>query len=225
MRPSPTGTYTLADLTAEEQRKKQPMPDPEESERAWAAIGRYQAVQRRIAEWCASGTLKSALRPYEGGDVVPLEPAVWNAELFWSRFDECRMHADDPFNTAPELRGSPAGYIFVAKAGLDRLLARARHSVAGQGAAGTERKATARQGRPRGSAKYDWATFEKEALRKLDDEGDINPALDPQWRQSALERYMSEWIDNNWDESKPSESVIRTHVVQAIKEFRRRQAE
>jgi hypothetical protein len=123
---------------ARDQRKKQPTPDPEESERAWAAISRYQAVQRRIAEWCASGTVRSALRPYEGGEVVPLEPAVWNTELFWSRFDECRMHADDPFNTAPERRSSQAAYIFLARDDLDRLLSAAQHRVVTTAAAETK---------------------------------------------------------------------------------------
>ena len=90
-----------------------------ESER----LRRSHTVQQTIAEWCARGALKGALRPYHGGELVSLNPAAWNTEFFWSRFNECRMHGDDPFNMASPRPTSPAAYIFVARDDLDRLIA------------------------------------------------------------------------------------------------------
>lgn len=66
---------------------------------------------------------------------------------------------------------------------------------------------------------YDWSAFEAEAISVLEDRGDFDPALEPQWRQSSLEEHMAQWCVNNWGKE-PSETQIRKHVKTAHGKFR-----
>src|SRR5690606_30979742 len=63
--------------------------------------------------------------------------------------------------------------------------------------------------RPKGRrAQYDWQSFSVEAQRKLAEEGAINPAIDPNWNQAALEHHMADWCLRAWGKC-PGESTIR----------------
>ena len=64
-----------------------------------------------------------------------------------------------------------------------------------------------------------WPAFTAETLRQLDQEGDINIAVDPTWTQAVLERRMLSWCDQEWGEA-PSVSTVRKHVVAALRKFR-----
>jgi hypothetical protein len=75
--------------------------------------------------------------------------------------------------------------------------------------------------KPRGRrAKYNWKTFDEEAIRKLMEEERQGGLADPNWRQADLEKYMAEWCSLTW-KREPSESTIRDHVRKAIQEFKR----
>ena len=74
---------------------------------------------------------------------------------------------------------------------------------------------TSGAGRP---TKYDWVSFEAEVIRILNEEGDINPKLDPKWTQAALEEKMAEWCSDQWNKE-PSESMIRQRVKQMRSNF------
>ncbi|WP_395449381.1 hypothetical protein ACHMW7_05775 [Aminobacter sp. UC22_36] len=74
-----------------------------------------------------------------------------------------------------------------------------------------------RRGRP---ARYDWAAFGAKALSLLEEEGDFDPAVDPNWNQSKLERLMADWCLERWG-TQPSESVIRIRVKPVVVEYRR----
>ncbi|MGO6740463.1 hypothetical protein ACC732_28535 [Rhizobium ruizarguesonis] len=76
---------------------------------------------------------------------------------------------------------------------------------------------TTKKGRP---PKYDWPAFHAEVIRKLDEEGDFDVAIDPGWTQSALERHMAEWCERKWRGSaQPGESTIRREVSNTRKRF------
>jgi hypothetical protein len=115
-------TYTLAELTAEQQRRLRPAPDPEEVNRTLAAMGRWNAVQRRIADAARDGVLKTAVRPYAGGEPIGLTAGVWNTEVFWPWFEECRMHPEDPFRQGSLRPRSPESWIFIGRQSLDQFL-------------------------------------------------------------------------------------------------------
>lgn len=81
-------------------------------------------------------------------------------------------------------------------------------------------KAQPRGGRPK---KYDWPTFNDEALRVLEDEGE--PGLEPGWASLAdLERRMSEWCQEAWGRV-PGEASIRRYCKSALSSFRKRRAD
>jgi hypothetical protein len=74
-----------------------------------------------------------------------------------------------------------------------------------------------RRGRP---SKYDWPSFLREVIRIMDENGDFDPSLDPQWYQSKLEDHMSGWCALNWGIAPKSEGTIRAKVVEGLKLFR-----
>jgi hypothetical protein len=81
------------------------------------------------------------------------------------------------------------------------------------------------RGRPRGSGKYPWSKFDREVCRRLGEEGGVD-SNDPDWRQARLEKRMSEWVESQkWPEPGPSESMIRDHVVEAIRKHKQHKAE
>ena len=68
--------------------------------------------------------------------------------------------------------------------------------------------------------KYNWPAFHDEAIRKLDEEGNFNPANDVTWNQAALERHMADWCSANWlGDEQPGESTIRDRVRRAYKAY------
>lgn len=77
------------------------------------------------------------------------------------------------------------------------------------------------QRKPR-KTKYDWASFEEEAARLLDHEGDFNEG----WRLADLEKQMSLWCQNQarWAPI-PVESEVRKHIKRARETFLRKRAE
>ncbi len=68
--------------------------------------------------------------------------------------------------------------------------------------------------------KYDWAQFQSHAQDRLDHHGGF---LGIDWRQSDLEREMTDWCTAHWGLS-PGESTIRTQVVKASAEYEARKA-
>ena len=60
--------------------------------------------------------------------------------------------------------------------------------------------------------KYDWDAFNAAAMEKLEDEGFFDPSVDPKWNKAALERYMTQWCEDNW-EMAPVESTIRNKLT------------
>jgi len=75
-----------------------------------------------------------------------------------------------------------------------------------------------RAGRP---FKYDWPPFHAEVIRLLEENGDFDASVDPDWHQSKLEAQMSDWCMKNWG-SVPSESSIRSKTRLGVKAFRQR---
>jgi hypothetical protein len=80
-------------------------------------------------------------------------------------------------------------------------------------------------GRPKGATKYDWPQFVAQAIKILDENGDVNRNVDPHWNQSALEIEMRRWATKNWGEPPPAESMVRLHTAKAIAEYRKIRAE
>lgn len=68
--------------------------------------------------------------------------------------------------------------------------------------------------------KYDWTAFEAETLRKLDEEGAFNAALDVSWNQAALEKHMASWCVTQWGEDgQPGESTARDRIRSVYAKF------
>lgn len=65
---------------------------------------------------------------------------------------------------------------------------------------------------------YDLVGFKAEVLERLRYTGAFNPAIDPNWRQSDLERSMAEWCRKKW-QKEPSEGWIRRHVSDTHADF------
>jgi hypothetical protein len=78
---------------------------------------------------------------------------------------------------------------------------------------------TQTKGRRGRKAGYNWPAFTAEAIRQLDEEGDIDPEVDVTWTQAELERRMLAWCGNEWGRS-PAESMVRKHVIAAVRKFR-----
>jgi hypothetical protein len=64
------------------------------------------------------------------------------------------------------------------------------------------------------NARYDWPSFENEAVARLHDEG----AFCGKWNQARLEEHMLEWCGINW-EKEPSRRIVRQHVKDAVRRF------
>jgi hypothetical protein len=58
---------------------------------------------------------------------------------------------------------------------------------------------------------YDWPAFDSECIRVLQEEGDINPALDPKSNKTALEQRMKDWCGKAWGKV-PADSTVGDHV-------------
>lgn len=72
--------------------------------------------------------------------------------------------------------------------------------------------------------RYDWESFNTEALRKLEEEGGINAGVDPGpngFSQAKLEKHMADWFQHTCGVV-PSESVIRSRITATIREFEAR---
>jgi hypothetical protein len=82
----------------------------------------------------------------------------------------------------------------------------------------TETKAPRRR-----KGRYDWPAFTAEAIRQLEEEGDINPDIDPSWCQADLERRMLSWCAAKWGKA-PAESTVRERVVTILKARNTREA-
>ena len=80
--------------------------------------------------------------------------------------------------------------------------------------------ATPPKKKPR-KTRYDWPAFIEEAIRQLEDEGNIDPGSDPDWIQADLERRMLVWCEATWGKE-PSESGIRMKVSDALSIFHER---
>lgn len=70
---------------------------------------------------------------------------------------------------------------------------------------------------------YDWQAFEQEAIRVLEEEGLPTRPNEKGWRcQADLERCLVAWCEDSWgEENVPAESMIRKHIKDAIKEYKR----
>lgn len=103
--------------------------------------------------------------------------------------------------------------IEVEAASLPAFLREVHACVAGEGS--PERKK--RGAKPR----YDWQAFHSEALRKLEEEGGINAAVDPGpngFSQAKLEKHLADWFHDTYG-AVPSESVIRSRIKAPMEEY------
>jgi hypothetical protein len=109
------------------------------------------------------------------GNLEPIRPHEWNvSEKFKERFARGKF----VFGSAPT---QVSNWIFLSKADVDRFSApvdQPPHSK-------DQRERLPTRGR---RPKYNWDAFHVEARRKLEDEGDFNPALDTVWNQARLGR-------------------------------------
>jgi hypothetical protein len=93
-----------------------------EQERDRAEIefeNKWSAVLQKIAEECEGGTLVSAVRAKEGGDMVQLASYCWNTENFATRFFRCDISLADPFTVS---RFRRSHWIYIRRDSLDRFL-------------------------------------------------------------------------------------------------------
>jgi hypothetical protein len=72
----------------------------------------------------------------------------------------------------------------------------------------------AKRGKPGAKPKVNTQAFEKEVHRWIAENGMPNPDIDPESRQSDLERHMTDWHGG-----KIGESQNRVHVTSAIKSY------
>jgi hypothetical protein len=78
------------------------------------ALHTKREVDKAIARLCEAGTLRTCLRPPEGGDFSQvLPPAYWRTESYGDRFKTWCMVRDKPFSTF-----GPPEFIFVERSSL-----------------------------------------------------------------------------------------------------------
>ncbi|MGO4480294.1 hypothetical protein [Rhizobium sp. 2TAF27] len=89
-----------------------------------------------------------------------------------------------------------------------------------------ERGEAVAQRRPPRGRKSKWAwdtTIREEAFRLLDENGNIDPDVDPNWTQARVVEAMLDFCEARW-EAAPAESSMRSWVRRYLDEFRQRRA-
>ena len=81
----------------------------------------WSRVSRIIGEACEVGTLVSAVRPKEGGEMINLDAHYWNTEDFAVRFFCCDLSHTTPFSKSQFHRSH---WIYVTRDSLDKYLAK-----------------------------------------------------------------------------------------------------
>jgi len=66
---------------------------------------------------------------------------------------------------------------------------------------------------------FEWPAIKKQCFEILDQDGAINPQIDPGWNQAKLERELLEWCSDKWDMS-PASSTLREKLPKWITEWR-----
>ena len=57
----------------------------------------WRIVQSDLHDAMLSGSLRTFVRPLNGGEAKPCAPSIWNTENWRERFTFCRLHPEDPF--------------------------------------------------------------------------------------------------------------------------------
>jgi hypothetical protein len=88
-------------------------PDP-------GLVGRQSAVIDEMISGFRIGNLISGLRPFEGGEIKPLDLMYWNTEPGPARlrFEHCQLSTKDPYKGP--IRSSENSWIYVSRASLVR---------------------------------------------------------------------------------------------------------
>lgn len=185
---------------------------------------RLIAVQREIARLCQGGVLATAVWTPPLGNMVSIPATFWALKpaQIARRFFRCRMNPQDPFGGGVgggHFREVSSGHfreIFVSAENLERFLANRTRR--------TTTDTTPRQKPPGNKPQFDWATFEKEAIRRLMDHGGVGATVafnpdEPGWHQAILEAEMADWCQKKWGDKGrkvPSVSRIRVYVRNAM---------
>lgn len=171
--------------------------DRPNNERYEEAVRSFEAAQRRLFEALSDGNIVAYVhlipdRFYK----VPLE--YWCGEQFLqARLDGALFGFYDEIPR--ELLDKP---LIILRSDLDRYLKPDTPPV--------------RRG-PKHI--FDWASFEREAVAKLDYEGDYGPAILP----ADLVRCMADWCVDNWERT-PGPTSLKKHVAMAHDRFLRLRA-
>jgi hypothetical protein len=80
----------------------------------------HTSIARIIADQSELGNLATALRHAAGGQMIALEPYVWNSENVGTRFFRCEMSLSQPFKDPARVRFEPLHWIYVTRESLDR---------------------------------------------------------------------------------------------------------
>jgi hypothetical protein len=88
----------------------------------------WDSIARKIAEACQAGTLVSATRAKEGGQMIQLDADYWNTENFAVRFRRCDISLTNPFAKS---RFDRSHWIYVTHDSLDRYLGKSPTTDAG----------------------------------------------------------------------------------------------
>lgn len=122
---------------------KWPIPTADEWSRAGAGIaqiveesraraGRFWDICHRLSLTFKRGHIQTALRPVAGGKIVPQDPALWNTENYWGRFECCRVDLSDPFSGLPQFQGGH--FLFVERESLFAALTKPEEPASQQSA-------------------------------------------------------------------------------------------